>query len=276
MPTLQTTDESPIALHYTDTGGEGRPLVLIHGWPLSGEAFSANIPAFVEAGHRVITYDRRGFGRSDRPATGYEYETFANDLSDVLNHLDVEGAVLVGFSMGGGEVAQYLAHYGSSRVDGAVMSGAICPALCRTADNPDGAMPLEAFQDMADACRRDHTGFLEQFVTNFFSNSEGLAVPEAVREEALRIALQSDAEGSARSIIAWATDFRDECEQIDVPLLILHGDGDQNVPLAASSARTVGLVPNGELVVIPEGTHGLNLSHQEQWERAILDFTARL
>lgn len=276
MPTITTTDESPISLHYTDSGGDGRPVVLMHGWPLSGEAFADNVAAFVDAGHRVITYDRRGFGRSDKPDHGYDYETLANDLNDVLATLHLESAVLVGFSMGGGEVAQYLAHYGSSRVDGAVLSGSICPALCLQEDNPDGAMPIEAFIDMAEQCRADHPGFLDQFVTNFFSNNEGLTVDESVRQDALQIALQSDPEAAARCIIAWATDFRHECAQIDVPVLVIHGDGDQNVPLAKSSKRAVDLIPDAELIVVPGGPHGLNVANKDVWEGAILDFIARL
>ena len=272
MPNITTTGAHPITLHHTDSGGEGRPIVLVHGWPLSGEAFRRNIPALTAAGHRVITYDRRGFGESDKPDEGYDYDTLSSDLNDVMTELDLHDAVLLGFSMGGGEVARYIGRYGTTRLAGAVLSSSICPALCQSEDNPDGAMPLEAFQDMAKQCADDHAGFLDQFITAFFSNEDGLTVDEASRQEALALALQSDVHAASETIVSWATDLRADCARIDVPLLVLHGGGDQNVPLAASSQRMPGVVDGARLHVVKGGPHGLNISHQQEWEQAILGF----
>lgn len=276
MPTLTTTGTSPVALHYRDTGGPGRPLVLVHGWPLSGEAFDANVPTFTAAGLRVITYDRRGFGRSDKPHDGYDYDTLSSDLNDVMTALDLHAAVLLGFSMGGGEVARYVGTYGTGRLAGIVLSSSICPALAITEDNPEGAMPVSAFTEMAQQCANDHAGFLDQFTTAFFSNDDGLTVEEDTRQQALSLARQSDPRAASLTIEAWATDLREDCAGIDVPLLALHGDGDQNVPLAVSSQRLPVLVEHAELQVIKGGPHGLNISHQDEWEKAILRFVTSL
>lgn len=276
MPRITTSGDAPIELHYTDSGGAGRPIILVHGWPLSGESFRANEAALTGAGLRMITYDRRGFGQSDKPATGYHYDALAADLNDLITRLDLRGAVLLGFSMGGGEVARYCSTYGTDRLAGVVLSGSICPALCITDDNPDGAMPLSGFQQLADACAADTPAFLDQFVTNFFSNADGLTVPEPVRAQALEIALQCDPRAAAETILIWATDLRDDCRRIDVPTLLIHGSGDRNVPLAASSARAGQFIPRSELHVIDGAPHGSNISHREEWERALLGFVASL
>ncbi|MFV0372936.1 alpha/beta fold hydrolase [Microbacterium sp.] len=272
MPTITTTSEPAVRLHYTDSGGDGAPVVLIHGWPLSGAAFDANLAALTSAGYRAITYDRRGFGQSDKAASGYDYDRLAADLHDLVTTLDLRGAVLLGFSMGGGEVARYCGTFGTGRLAGVVLSGSICPALCITDDNPDGAMPMSGFEDIAASVRQDHDGFVAQFVTWFFSNDDGLAVTEEQRDAAVQLALQSDTEAAARTALAWATDLRDDCRAIDVPTLVLHGTGDQNVPLAASSARVGQFVPDATLVTIGGGTHGVNLSHRSEWEGALLTY----
>ena len=276
MTSITTTGEIPINLHAMDTGGRGRPVVLVHGWPLSGESFHRNIPALSAAGHRVITYDRRGFGRSDKPHDGYDYDTLSSDLNDVLTHFDLHDVVLLGFSMGGGEVARYIGRYGTDRLAGVVLSSSICPALALTDDNPDGAMPVQAFADMAQQCADDHAGFVDQFTTAFFSNDGGLTVDGATRQEALDLALQSDPRAASLTIEAWATDLRGDCEQIDVPLLVLHGDQDQNVPLAASSQRLPGIVDGARLHIVEGGPHGLNISHQQEWEEVLLEFLISL
>lgn len=273
MPKLTTPDQ--VNLNYTDIGS-GRPIVMIHGWPLSGVAFEGNARVLADAGYRVITYDRRGFGRSGKPKDGYDYDTLAADLDALITTLDLHDAVLLGFSMGGGEVARYLGTRGSERVAGAILSGSICPAMCLTEDNPDGAMPIEGFQEISDACAADHAGFVDEFCTWFFSNADGLAVPEEVRSAAVEIARQSAPHAAAATALSWATDLRDDCRRIDVPLLVIHGGGDQNVPLAKSSARVPDYVPQAQLVVIEGGPHGLNVSHADQWNGAILDFLATL
>lgn len=274
MPSLVTSGDAPITLHYTDTGGEGRPIVLVHGWPLSGESFKVNERALTGAGLRVITYDRRGFGQSDKPAVGYHYDTLASDLDDLMSHLDLSDAVLLGYSMGGGEVARYCSTYGTGRLAGVVLSSSICPALCQSDDNPDGAMPLSGFQELAAACAADFVPFVEGFLTNFYSNADGLSVNAEELEAAVRIAKQSDPRAAAECILIWATDLRADCTRIDVPTLVIHGDGDRNVPLAASSARVVDLIPDSHLHVIKGGPHGANLSHHTEWESSILEFVS--
>lgn len=275
MPTFTTADD--VTLHYTDTGGRGRPLVLVHGWPLSGEAFARNLPAFVEAGHRVITYDRRGFGQSDKPAGDVDYDVLADDLEALIQDLDLQGAVLLGFSMGGGEVARYFSRHGSERIAAAIFSGSITPALCISDDNSDGAMPMDGFQGMSDHCATDRDGFLDQFMTWFYSTADGgLQVDEDTRQAALKIAHQSSPHAAAQTILIWATDLRDDCRAIDVPTLVIHGDGDINVPIDKSSRRMAEFVPDSELVVIHGGPHGVNDSHAEHWEREIIGFIGML
>lgn len=270
MPQLTTAQN--VNLAYTDTGGEGRPLVLVHGWPLSGQAFARNIEPFVDAGHRVITYDRRGFGDSDKPATGYDYDTLTDDLEAVLEQLDLQGAVVLGFSMGGGEAAR-LGGRRNPRVAGLIFSGSIAPALCITDDNPDGAMPMANFQAMSDACRADRDGFLDSFITTFYSTAEGgLRVAAPVRDAALEIARKSDPEAAASTILLWATDLREDCRRVRVPTLAIHGEDDQNVPMTASSSRLPQYIEDAHLVIIEEAPHGLNDSHHTQWESAVLDF----
>lgn len=276
MPFLTLPGEPGVKLYYEDSGGDGRPIVLIHGWPLSGAAFEGNLLALTQAGYRVVTYDRRGFGRSDKPADGYEYDTLASDLNELMVELDLNDAVLLGFSMGGGEVARYISTYGSGRLVGAVLSGSITPALCITDDNPDGAMPFEGFQGMADSCAADQAGFLDQFITWFFSNNEGLTVSEDQRQIALSIALESDVNAGSQCILAWATDLRADCAKIDVPTLLIHGDGDQNVPLAKSSERAHKIIEGSVLHVIAGGPHGANVSHKDEWDGVLGDFLATL
>lgn len=273
MPTVTTNHD--VKLHYTDAG-QGRAVVLSHGWPLSGEAFAANEAALVDAGHRVIRYDRRGFGRSDKPTTGYDYDTLADDLDALLTGLDVRDAVILGFSMGGGDVLRYLSRQGSDRVAGLVLSGSVAPMLGITEDNPDGAMPVQAFMDMADTFQQDPDDFLTGFLTNFFSNDEGLQVSDQDRAAARTIAEQADVAAAAECIRIWPTDLREDCRRVAVPTLIIHGDGDQNVPLEPSSRRAHDLVPGSRLHVIEGGTHGANLSHQALWEAALLDFLESL
>lgn len=274
MPTITTTDG--VQLSYTDSGGTGRPIVFVHGWPLSGQAFARNIPAFTEAGYRAVTYDRRGFGQSGAPGRTLDYDLLADDLAQLLDSLDLTDTVLVGFSMGGGEVARYLGRYGSERVSAAVFSGSVTPALCITDDNPDGAMPFEGFQSMIDAHADDRDAFLGQFVNWFYSTeADGLQVGEETVAASLAIAKQSDPAAAGEAIGLWATDLREDCRAIDVPTLVIHGDGDINVPLLKSGARMPDFVSGADLVVLEGGPHGLNDAQPERWEAAILGFLKR-
>lgn len=269
-----------VTLHIDDSGipegGGGRTVVLIHGWPLSAESWDAQTEALVAAGHRVVAYDRRGFGHSSKPEEGYDYDTFAADLDSVLTQLDLSDVTLVGFSMGGGEVARYVAAYGQDRVRSVVFAAAVPPFLMQGDDNPDGPLTKEAFQEMRGGLEADRDAFFDEFTTGFFSTAEGIQVSEEQRQEALALAKQSSQTAALGAMDAWATtDFRDDLGAITVPTLVLHGDGDQTVPLEGSGARTAATIEGSELHVIEGGPHGCNVSHAEEFNRALLDFLER-
>ena len=264
-----------IRLHIDDSGGDGRPVVLIHGWPQSAEAWAMQAPALREAGYRVVAYDRRGFGRSDKPDAGYDYDTLAADLDRVLTELDLRDVTLVGFSMGGGEVVRYVATYGEERLRSVVLAAAVPPYLLHTDDNPEGPLEESAYRQMRDALEADREGFLDQFTTGFFSNADGLCVTEEQRQEGLALALQSHQPAALATMDSWATtDFRDDLGTVTVPTLILHGDGDQTVPLDGSGRRTHETLEHSELHVIAGAPHGCNVSHADDFNRALLDFLA--
>ncbi len=276
MPYLTIPGESPIQLYYEDTGGDGRPIVLIHGWPLTAESWADQIPDLERAGYRVIAYDRRGFGRSAKTPNGYEYDTLAADLDQFMTQLDLKDAVIVGFSMGGGEVARYIGRYGEGRLAGAVFAAAIPPALCITPDNPDGAMPIDGFMGMRQECAADRDAFLKKFMTWFFSNPSELAVTDAQLEDALRMGAQASDTALQDCIVAWATDFRDDIGKVGVPTLVIHGNADNNVPFEASGARTAKMIPGAQLAEIDHGPHGINVSHPGQFNAALLSFLMTL
>lgn len=263
-------------LHVDDTGGSGRPVVLIHGWPLSGESFQEQIQPLVEAGHRVITYDRRGFGRSGKPESGYEYDTLAADLHELIEKLDLREATIVGFSMGGGEVARYLGTYGSDRIRSAVFASAVPPYMLKTDDNPEGPLEQSAADEMAEGFAADRDAFFDQFTTAFFSAGEELKVTEAQRQQAIALAKQSSPVAAAGCMEAFgATDFRGDLAKIDVPVLILHGDADGPVPFEGSGARTHEAIPGSEVHLIHGAPHGANVSHAEEWNSALIEFLKR-
>ncbi|MEH3032887.1 MAG: alpha/beta hydrolase [Aeromicrobium erythreum] len=271
---MPTTESNGITLSYTDSGGDGRPVVLIHGWPLSGASWSEQVPAFTEAGHRVITYDRRGFGASGKEPS-YDYDTFAEDLAGLLDHLDVTDATLVGFSMGGGEIARYLGTRGSQRIRSAVFAGAVPPYLLKTDDNPDGGLADEDVEGMKAGAAEDREGFLDGFTKDFFSANGELKVTEDQRQEALRLAEPADQEALLGCIDAFGrTDFRADLERIDVPVLVIHGDADAIVPIEVSGERTAASVSDAELHVVKDGPHGFNVSHADEFNRVVLDFLA--
>ncbi len=270
MPEL---DSNGISLHFEDTGGDGRPVVLIHGWPLSGASWSEQVPALTEAGHRVVTYDRRGFGESDKPADGYDYDTFAADLAGLLESLDLTDVTLVGFSMGGGEVARYVGRYGEDRLHSVVFAGAVPPYLLKTDDNPDGGLAEEDAQGLEQGARDDREGFLDGFSTNFFSAGEELKVTEEQRQEWLTLASAARDEALVGCIDAFGrTDFRNDLERLTVPTLVIHGDSDAIVPFEVSGKRTAEAVDGAELVVVEDAPHGFNVSHAEEFNRALLGF----
>lgn len=273
MPLLDAND---ISLHFTDHGGEGRPVVLIHGWPLSGDSWSEQVPALTKAGHRVITYDRRGFGGSDKPAEGYDYDTFADDLAGLLEALDLRDVTLVGFSMGGGEIARYAGRHGTDRLHSVVFAGAVPPYLLKTDDNPEGGLPEEGVREMEDGVRADREGFLDGFTTGFFSVDGELKVTDEQRQQAIALQQPARDEAIVGCIDAFGrTDFRDDLTRVDVPALVIHGDSDAIVPFEVSGRRTAEALNGSTLVVVEGAPHGFNVSHVEEFNRALVDFLAR-
>ncbi len=271
MPEL--TVPGGVTLYYEDSGGEGNPVVLIHGWPLSADAWETNVGPLTAAGYRVVAYDRRGFGRSSKPDSGYDYDTLTADLASLLEQLDLQDVILVGFSMGGGEVARYLGKHDTTRLAGVVLAAAITPCLEVKDDNPDGGMPKSGFEQMQAACRADREGFLEGFITSFFSTPKsGLRVSDEQRRAALTIGAQGKLDALVETIGIWADDFRSDLAGCEVPMLVIHGDGDQNVPFPVSGARMSALVPQSQLHVVRDGPHGINVSHADEFNRALIGF----
>jgi pimeloyl-ACP methyl ester carboxylesterase len=262
-----------VDLHVEDTGGTGRPVVLIHGWPLSGASWSKQVPAFAAAGHRVVSYDRRGFGRSDKPASGYDYDTFAEDLHSILEALDLNDVTLVGFSMGGGEIARYFGKYGSERVHSIVFASAVPPYLAKTDDNPDGPLDKETAAGLEGGLTADRHAFFPEFVNNFYSANGVLKVTPEDVAEAVALAEQSDQKAALGAMNAFATtDFRDDLTKIAVPTLVIHGDADAVVPFEGSGARTAAAIAGSEVVVIKDAPHGVNVSDTTEWNAAVIEF----
>lgn len=270
--TVGKENSCSIDLYYEDMG-QGQPVVLIHGWPLSSRSWEKQVPALLKAGYRVVAYDRRGFGASGRPSTGYDYDTLAGDLNTLMNALDLRDAVLVGFSMGGGEVARYLGRYGSERVQKAVFMGAVTPFLLRTPENPAG-LDGGIFEGIRQGIERDRLSFLTSFLGNFY-NVHALGRRQ-VSEEVLRlswnIAAGASPIGTLACVTSWLTDFRDDLLSIRIPTLVIHGDDDRILPFAASGSRTHEAVEGSRLVVVAGAPHGLNWTHAEEVNDALIDF----
>ncbi|MGW8062695.1 alpha/beta fold hydrolase, partial [Streptomyces ziwulingensis] len=265
-----------IELHYEDKG-TGQPVVLIHGYPLDGNSWEGQTSALLDAGFRVITYDRRGFGKSSQPSTGYDYDTFAADLNTVLETLDLRETVLVGFSMGTGEVARYLSTYGSARVAKAAFLASLEPFLEITDDNPDGAAPASFFQGVSEAVKKDRYAFFTGFYNDFFNLDENLGT--RVSEEAVRnawnVAAGSGAIASAAAPLTWPTDFRADIPKIDVPALIVHGTADRTLPVDATGRRFAKALPTAQYTEIDGAPHGLLTTHTAEVNEALLAFLAR-
>jgi len=271
--TVGTENDTPIELHYEDAGA-GRPVVLIHGWPLSGRAWEAQVPALVDAGYRVVTYDRRGFGSSSQPAGGYDYDTFAADLDALMQHLDLTDATLVGFSMGGGEVVRYLRAYGADRVRSAVLAAAVPPYLYKSEDNPEGGLDDATIEQFESGVRRDRPAFLRGFVKMFFAVGEqDDLVSQPMQDYAWTLGAAASPKGTLDCIAAFGrTDFRPDVAAVTVPTLVLHGDADGIVPIEVSGQRSAESIPGATLHVIAGGPHGINASHAEEFNTALIDF----
>ena len=274
MPTITVGQEnsSDIEIYYEDHGA-GQPVVLIHGYPLSGRAWDKQVPALLDAGYRVITYDRRGFGKSSQPATGYDYDTFAADLNTLLEHLDLRDAVLAGHSMGTGEVTRYLTSYGSARAAKGVLVAPIPPFLLQTPDNPDG-LPQSLFDGFAQAAAADTPAWMKGFLDNFynFDTLRGTLVSDQAWQASWNIAASASATAAVACIGTWTTDFRDDLPKIDVPMLVIHGDADQVLPIDKTGKRLPDLLNDVKLVVIEGGPHAIPWTHAAQVNTALLDF----
>ena len=274
MPFITVGEENalPINLHYDDYG-TGRPVVLIHGWPLSSRSWEKQVNALIDTGHRVIAYDRRGFGESSRPWSGYEYDTLAKDLHAVVTKLDLRDAALVGFSMGGGEVARYIGTYGTDRVSSATFISAVPPYLLKAGDNPEG-VDISAFDGIRAGLTNDRLSFLSKFLADFYNVDTFKG--KRVSDEAVWFSWSIAAEASPRATIelvaAWGTDFRRDLAKVNVPTLVIHGDADRIVPLQASGKRTNEIVKGSRLVVVEGAPHGVNWTHAEEVNRTLVEF----
>jgi non-heme chloroperoxidase len=264
-------NSTDIELYYEDHGS-GEPIILIHGYPLSGASWEKQVPVLTSSGYRVITYDRRGFGKSSQPTTGYNYNTFAEDLHHLVAHLKLRNVVLAGFSMGGGEVARYVGKYGTKDVTRAVIMSGVPPFLLKTADNPDG-VDASVFEGIQKAVAADRYAFFTEFFKNFYNAD--LLLGKRVSEQAVHaswnVAASASATASLACVSTWYEDFRKDVERIDVPTLVIHGDSDRIVPFAAAGKRTAQLV-KGQLVVIKDGPHNIAWTHAEEVNAALLKF----
>ncbi|MCC3281732.1 alpha/beta fold hydrolase [Arthrobacter caoxuetaonis] len=271
-----TENSTPIDLYYEDHGS-GQPVVLIHGYPLDGSSWEKQTAALLAAGYRVITYDRRGFGRSGKPATGYDYDTFAADLNSVLHTLDLQDAVLVGFSMGTGEVGRYLGTYGSGRVAKAVFLGSLEPYLLKTDDNPEG-VPQEVFDGQLEAVTADRYAFFTEFFKNFYNADELLGtsrLSQEVMDAGWNLASSASPVASIAAQPTWLTDFRQDIPKIDVPALIVHGTADNILPIDATGRRFAKALPSAEYIEIEGAPHGLLWTHADDVNDALLKFLAQ-
>jgi len=261
-----------INLHYEDHGS-GKPVVLIHGYPLSGASWEKQVPILLETGHRVITYDRRGFGRSSQPTTGYNYDTFAEDLRKILIHLELQDVTLVGFSMGGGEVARYIGKYGSKGVSKAVFISSVPPFLLKTADNPEG-VDAAVFEGIQKAIVADRYAFFGEFFKDFYNAD--LLLGKRVSEQAIQASWNVAAISSATATLAcvptWHEDFRENVARIDVPTLVIHGDADRIVPIQAAGQRTAKLIKGARLAVVKDGPHCITWTHAGEVNTELLNF----
>lgn len=271
--TVGTENSTDIELYYEDHGS-GQPVVLIHGYPLDGSSWEKQTTALLDAGYRVITYDRRGFGKSSKTTSGYDYDTFAADLNAVLNRLELNNAVLVGFSMGTGEIARYLSTYGSARVARAAFLGSLEPFVLKTEDNPDG-VPQEVFDGLTEAVTADRYAFFTEFFKNFYNTDKFLGTPR-LSQEALDASWNTaSAAGATASIAAqptWLTDFRVDIPRIDVPALIVHGTADNILPIDVTGRRFAKALPSADYVEIDGAPHGLLWTHAAEVNEALLAF----
>ena len=270
--TVGKENSTSVDLYYEDHGS-GRPVILIHGYPLDGASWEKQTAALLAAGHRVITYDRRGFGKSSQPTTGYDYYTFAADLHTLVTTLALRDVALVGFSMGGGEVARYLGKYGSAGVRKAGILSGVPPYLLKAPDNPDG-VDISIFNGIETAVRADRYAFFTDFFKNFYNTDVllGKGLSEEAVQASWNVAVGSSPTASLACVRTWYTDFRKDLPRIDVPTLVMHGDADRILPIAASGARTAQLIKGARLVVVKGAPHGMLWTHADQVSAELVGF----
>jgi non-heme chloroperoxidase len=277
MPYVKVGKENSadIDLYYEDHGS-GDPVILIHGYPLNGASWEKQLPVLLSSGHRVITYDRRGFGNSSQPTTGYNYDTFAEDLHKLVTHLKLHNFSLVGFSMGGGEVARYIGRYGSKDVSKAVIISGVPPYLLKTADNPEG-VDAGVFQGIEKAASADRYAFFAEFFKNFYNTDVllGKRIGEQAVQASWNVAASSSATATIACVPTWHEDFREDISRIDVPTLVIHGEADRIVPIAAAGQRTAKLIPGARLVSIKDGPHAVGWTHAEEVNAELLSFLGK-
>lgn len=274
MPYITVGKENSAAIElYYEDHGSGKPVVLIHGYPLSGASWEKQVPVLLSAGYRVITYDRRGFGKSSQPTEGYHYDTFAEDLRKLITHLKLQDFALVGFSMGGGEIARYIGKYGSKGVRKAVIMGGVPPYLLKTDDNPEG-VDAGVFAAIKRAVAADRYAFFTEFYKNFYNTDIhlGKRVSEQVVQASWNIAAGASATASLACVPTWHEDFRQDLTRVDVPTLVIHGDDDRIVPFAAAGRRTAKLVKGARLRVIKGGPHCITWTHADEVNAELLGF----
>jgi non-heme chloroperoxidase len=273
--TVGKENSADIELYYEDHGS-GKPIILIHGYPLSGASWEKQVPVLLKAGYRVITYDRRGFGKSSQPTTGYNYNTFAEDLSKVIAHLQLKDFTIVGFSMGGGEVARYLGKFGTRGVSKAIIISGVPPFLLKTADNPEG-VDQGVFDGIQKAVAADRYAFFTEFYKNFYNID--LLLGKRVSEETVRsswnTAATSSATASYECVPSWHEDFRQDLAKIDIPTLVIHGDADRILPITAAGERTGKLIKGARMVVVKGGPHCITWTHADEVNAALMDFLGK-
>jgi non-heme chloroperoxidase len=273
--TVGKENSSKIDLYYEDHGS-GQPVVLIHGYPLSGASWEKQVPVLLNAGHRVITYDRRGFGKSSQPTTGYNYDTFAEDLHKLITHLELREFALVGFSMGGGEVARYMGKYGSKGLSKAVIISGVPPFLLKTPDNPEG-VDGSVFEGIQKAVAADRYAFFTEFFKNFYNTD--LLLNKRVSEQAVQASWNLAAGASATASLAcvptWHEDFRKDLNKIDVPALVIHGDADRILPITASGPRTAKLIKGARLSIVKDGPHCITWTHADEVNTELVNFLGK-
>jgi non-heme chloroperoxidase len=268
-------NSASIELHYEDHGS-GQPIVLIHGYPLDGASWEKQERVLLQSGYRVLTYDRRGFGKSSQPTIGYDYDTFAADLNALLEHLDLTDVVLVGFSMGTGEVTRYIGTYGSARVDKAVLMGAIPPFVLKAGDNPDG-VDGAVFDEIKAAVLADRPAFFKSFLDNFYNVDVlgGTRISDQAWQNSFIVAVGASPYAAHACVDTWLTDFRADLPKIDIPVLLMHGDADRILPYSVTAARLPGLIKDLTTVSIEGGPHNIAWTHADEVNNALLAFLAK-